>query len=180
MNQPDTSDGPGSLEAIEDRILATLGTLGADLGISRAVAQIYGLLYLRDEPLSLDDMAARLGLSKATISVNVRNLERWGAVHRTWKEGSRKDWYEPNRDTLRVIWSTLRDGVQRRMAFLQGPLEDLEAGLEQLERSADGPEERHRLKRTRAKVDEIRGMESRIRKLLATPDWLRKLLVRGT
>jgi DNA-binding transcriptional regulator GbsR (MarR family) len=169
-----------SLEAIEDRILATLGTLGADLGISRAVAQIYGLLYMSDEALSLDDMAARLGLSKATISVNVRSLERWGAVHRTWKEGSRKDWYEPNRDTLHVIWSTLRDGLQRRIAFVQGPLEDLEVGLRRLERSADEPEERRRLKRARAKVEDIRKMESRIRKLLATPDWLRKLLVRGS
>jgi len=164
------------IQAMEDRFIDSLGGLGAELGISRAVAQIYCLLYLRDEPLSLDAMAERLGLSKATISVNVRNLERWGAVRRVWIEGSRRDHYLAERNTLGVVWSALSQGILRRLDQVAGSVTEAREELARLRKKAGTREERRRLDRTLERVDEALGMEARVRRLLSAPDWLKKIL----
>jgi DNA-binding transcriptional regulator GbsR (MarR family) len=170
MNQTDP------IQAMEDRFIDSLGGLGAELGISRAVAQIYCLLYLRDEPLSLDAMAERLGLSKATISVNVRNLERWGAVRRVWIEGSRRDHYLADRNTLGVVWSALSQGILRRLDQVGGSVAEAREDLARLRERARTREEKERLARTLDRVDEALGMETRVRKVLSAPDWLKKIL----
>lgn len=121
-----------NLASSENLFVEALGNLGTELGLNRAVAQIYALLYLREAELSLDDIAEALVVSKATVSTNMRDLERWGAARRTWVEGSRKDWFVANRDTLGVVLAALRDGLRRRLDRLEDALARMtvEAGEE--------------------------------------------------
>lgn len=55
---------------------------------------MFGLLLASNEPLSLDDMAEILGISKSGASVAARDLERVGVVHRLGTPGSRRVLYE--------------------------------------------------------------------------------------
>ncbi|MEW6556533.1 MAG: hypothetical protein AB1349_04160 [Elusimicrobiota bacterium] len=89
------------------------GELGAALGLNRSIGQIYGLLYMSDKPLSLDTIATTLKMSKGSVSLNIRELERWEAVQKIWVNGTRKDFYEANSDFVSVIYKRTRMRIQK-------------------------------------------------------------------
>ena len=97
-------------ENININFIRIVGELGASLGLNRSVGQIYGLLYMSDKPLSLDDLVSKLKMSKGSVSLNIRELERWEAVKKIWVSGSRKDFYEVNPD---FINSPIRGSTSR-------------------------------------------------------------------
>ena len=103
------------LEKARDNFIETVGQLSASLGLSRVAGQLYALLYLGNGPLSLDDMVKVLKISKGNVSVNIRELEKWGAVRKVWVKGSRKDHYKAELDVLKVVANRLKEGLQRRM-----------------------------------------------------------------
>ena len=75
--------------------------------LNQLQGRIFGLLYLNEEPLSLDDIARELQQSKSNISVQIRGLVEWHLVHRVKVEGSRKDHYLAASDLWRVMQSIL-------------------------------------------------------------------------
>ena len=103
------------LDVVRDNFVESVGKLSTSLGLSRVAGQIYGLLYISGGPLSLDDIAETLKVSKGNVSVNIRELEKWGAVRKVWVKGSRKDYYEVELDVLKVVLSRLKEGLRRRM-----------------------------------------------------------------
>lgn len=91
------------------------GELAESFSFNRSVGQIYGLLYLQESPLSLEDIGQRLSMSKGNASINIRLLESWGAVRSVSVVGSRKDFYEANRDIKQVALRRVREGLAKRL-----------------------------------------------------------------
>ena len=93
------------LTAVYDSMLDGLGQLSAYFGFSKAMGQLYAALLLSPEPLSLDDLAACLGLSKASVSINARMLEHLGMVRQAWLRGQtgRRKYYEAKTDFSQII-----------------------------------------------------------------------------
>ena len=89
--------------------------MGAGLGLSKPACQLYALLFIKGAPLSLDAMADALGISKGSVSVNIRALERWGAVKKVWRKGSRKDYYRAEEDIEKIVSDRLSEGLGRRL-----------------------------------------------------------------
>ena len=107
-------------DAVEIFIQGAGKVSGALLGmINRVGGQIYAVLFLSGEPLSLDDIGERLGVSKSNISINIRMLEDYNLVRKVWVRGSRKDYYAAERayprkvlkDFLEKIMGTLTDAI---------------------------------------------------------------------
>jgi DNA-binding transcriptional regulator GbsR (MarR family) len=90
------------------------GMLASRLSLNPTVGQIYGLLYMSPDPVSLNEMVEKLGISKGSASTNVRVLESWGAVRKVWVDNSRRDYYEANTDTLNLILKQLKEGLKKR------------------------------------------------------------------
>lgn len=67
-------------------------------GMARVAGRIFGLLLVSAEPRSLDELAEKLGVSKASISINVRLLEEKGVVERIGRQGDRRDYYRTAED----------------------------------------------------------------------------------
>lgn len=88
---------------VQDIFLERTNHICKKLGLNNVMAQLYAVLYLSNEPLSLDDMVDRLKISKGSASVNIRALENYGAVRRVWVRGSRRDYYEADTDIVKVI-----------------------------------------------------------------------------
>jgi DNA-binding transcriptional regulator GbsR (MarR family) len=168
----------GPLTPLEEEFVASLGDLGAAVGMNRVVAQIYAVLYLREGPVSLEELASLLGVSKATISLNTRGLERWGGIERTGVGGRRKGYYTANRDTLRVVLTALRSGLGRRLGRVKRVLDR----LEELGRDeARGGAKRERERKTLERVREVQGMVDLADRLLKASsavdlDTLRRLV----
>lgn len=107
-------------EAIDTFVQGAGKISSALLGmINRAGGQIYALLFLSDEPLSLDEISKKLGISKSNVSINIRMLEDFNLVRKVWVKGSRKDYYDAERvypkkvlrDFLEKIRRTMEDSI---------------------------------------------------------------------
>jgi len=69
-------------------------------GMPRVAGRMFAYLLLSDEPCSLDDLAAFLGVSKASVSINARLLEEKGVVERIGRRSDRRDYYQISDDIL--------------------------------------------------------------------------------
>jgi DNA-binding transcriptional regulator GbsR (MarR family) len=72
-------------------------TLEAD-GLPRIAGRIFGLLLVSEKALSLDELAAELRVSKASISTNARLLEHRGVLELVSRPADRRDYYRIPRD----------------------------------------------------------------------------------
>src|SRR5437879_3628007 len=79
-----------------------MGAAAATSGIlSQLQGRIFALLYLRDGPVALEEIASELEQSKSNVSVNIRGLVDWHLVRGTRVGASRKDHYEAATDFWR-------------------------------------------------------------------------------
>jgi len=126
------SDHPTS-QAANTSVLEGLGQLASYFGFSKVMGQLYGALLLSPEPQSLDDLMAQLGISKASVSTNLRTLEHMGIVHEVWVRDDRRKYYRAESDFWRILTSVLssrelRD-VNQAMRVLQENAARLETAL---------------------------------------------------
>ena len=112
------------LEKAQDKFLGSIGKLCGSFGLNAFVAQLYGILYLSDKPLSLDDITDRLKASKGNVSLNIRELEKWGAVRNVWVKGSRKDYYEAELDIKKVFSKKVKTSLEKRIAEVSGMIDE--------------------------------------------------------
>lgn len=91
------------LEEIKSHFLSLAGRSTQEFGLGRILGQVYFLLLFCAHPLCLDDIAKRLGISKASASNAVRELEKWRALRRSWLKGDRKDYFIAETDFGKIL-----------------------------------------------------------------------------
>lgn len=111
-----------------------MGAAAATSGVlTQLQGRIFGLLYMRDEPLSLDDVTRELQQSKSNVSVQVRGLLEWQLVRQVQVSGSRKDHYEAATD----LWRVMQEVIERRFRWnLRQVLAATDETLQTLSRGA--------------------------------------------
>jgi len=112
-----------SLNNAQDVFLAKIDQICSKFGLNNLMAQLYGVLYLSGKSLSLDDMTERLKISKGSASINIRALERYGAVKKVWVKGSRKDYYEAEANISKVIIGRIKSLAQGRLSEIEDMLD---------------------------------------------------------
>lgn len=130
-----------ALENVNDSTVAGLGRLARFFGFSDVMGRLYGTLLLSPDALSLDELASSLDISKGSVSMNMRALERWGMAKEVWMRGERKKYYKAESDLWQVIRNVLSSREQREV---QVALDVLGDSIEKL-KSAEGelsPEDR--------------------------------------
>ncbi len=91
-----------------DIMIDAFGRVYAMFGMPEVVGRIYGLLFFSDQPLGLEDIASELEVSKATVSIHIRFLEGMKNVRKVWVKGSRRDYYEAERNTGKIMTEHLQ------------------------------------------------------------------------
>ncbi len=94
------TDRADELDIARRRFVDDLGQLYARYGIALTFGRVLGLLLLSEEPLSLDEIAAQLAVSKSAVSVTTRDIERVGLARRLGQPGSRRVLYEASDDMV--------------------------------------------------------------------------------
>lgn len=117
----------GKLEIAQHKFIESIGKLCASFGLNKLVAQIYALLYLSDKALSLDDICDKLKISKGSVSMNIRELENWGAVRKIWVKGSRRDFYEAELDVKKVVVNKLKGSIEKRLSEISRMTEQFDS-----------------------------------------------------
>lgn len=106
-----------------DEFIELMGRHFDEEGVARIAGRLFGLLMLGEEPCSLDELAARLRVSKGSVSSNARLLEDWGLAERVTRPGDRRDFYR--------IAPDMADRFLRRM------ISRIEVFIERVERSGE-------------------------------------------
>ncbi len=146
-----------TVEDIQNEFIDTFGEVAERYGLTRVAGLLKGLLLFSREPLSLDDMAERLEVSKASVSTNIRLLERWKAVRRVFNRGDRKNYYELRGDLWEIeteIATTILkdelDGFADYLARWKGDL----AEVDQSDPEDSDPEDREFLAKRLEEIDQ--------------------------
>jgi len=113
-----------SLAAVNDSTVAGVGRLARFFGFSEVMGRLYGTLLLSPQPLSLDDLASGLRISKGSVSMNMRSLERWGMAEEVWMRGERKKYYAAEPDLWQVIRNVLNSRERREVQLALQVLSD--------------------------------------------------------
>lgn len=87
------ADLPATLAEVEGRFVDLWGAMSSLWGINPTMARIHGLLYITGEALTMDDVMARLGISRGNASMNLAKLVEWGLVRKAHARGDRRDRY---------------------------------------------------------------------------------------
>ncbi|MGH2585510.1 MAG: GbsR/MarR family transcriptional regulator [Dehalococcoidia bacterium] len=96
----------------QDAVIVAIGEAAGGSGVLNETAgRIYAALYLSAGPLSLGEICEAIGASKATVSVQVRELLELGMVRKVWVRRSRRDYYEAATD----LWTIATEVIGRRL-----------------------------------------------------------------
>ena len=120
-------DDEKKLQDARTRLIETGGRTSQDLGTGRIVGQILIYLYLREDESSLDGIAEDLGLSKASVSIAVRQLEQLGLARKVWKSGDKRNYYKSAENIGKALQQGLLSVVRQKIQLfgdeLDGSLE---------------------------------------------------------
>lgn len=92
------------------------------LGLPRSLGEIYGVLFISPQPLSLDDLVTLLGISKGSASQGVRSLKGLGAVRELSVERSRRSFYQADTELKRLVGGFIREQVRPHLESGQSKL----------------------------------------------------------
>lgn len=145
-----------SLIAVNESTVAGLGRLAGFFGFSEVMGRLYGTLLLSPEPMSLDDLADTLRISKGSVSMNMRAIERWGMAKEVWVRGARRKYYQAESDLWQVIRNVLGGREQREV---QLALQVLGESIEKLKTAEPqlSPEEQALARYYLDRIDELQS-----------------------
>lgn len=113
MSKVPAESGSGSaLSEFQVETIAMFVRAAAVVSLPRSVAQIYGLLFTTSEPLSLDDITGRLGISRGSAFEGLRWLRDLGAVESVFLPGVRKEHFLAELQLRKLATGFLRNQIQ--------------------------------------------------------------------
>jgi DNA-binding transcriptional regulator GbsR (MarR family) len=121
----------------EREVITLFVRLSRLLGQPRSFGEIYGLLFISPQPLAMDDLMARLDLSKGSASQGLKFLRNLGAVRTIEVPGNRRVHYEAVAELRGLAGRFLREKIEPHLG--QG-----EERLERLSEMLAGLPEEHR------------------------------------
>jgi DNA-binding transcriptional regulator GbsR (MarR family) len=130
-----------NLLAVNESTVAGIGRLARYFGFAEVMGRLYGTLLMSPEALSLDDLASQLEISKGSVSMNMRALERWGMAKEVWMRGDRKKYYAAEHDLWQVIRNVLGSREKREVQLALEVLADSVGKLQAAEAELS-PEDR--------------------------------------
>lgn len=117
------------------RVIESIGKNMDLYGVTLSVGHLYGNMFFRNEPVTLDEMVDTMGLSKTSISTGMRNLHDLKMIHKVWGKGIRKDlyevepdWYQTFADFFDIKW---RKSIEMNLQSLQRSKREMAALLEE-------------------------------------------------
>ena len=153
------------IEKARDYFIELAGDMAGNLGLNSIAGQMYALLYISSEPVSLDEITHILKVSKGNVSVNIRALERWGAVKKVWVKGSRRNFYKANEDILGIVTSRLKEGLTKRTKEIDDGLSKAEEMLQSAGKQLN-KEDKKVIFVYKQKVADIKKLSSKVEGLL--------------
>lgn len=95
------------LNQSRDLLMQALGQQSSFWGLGKTAGEMYAALYLSTRPLSLEEVAEKLRVTKGNVSIAVRQLEQLGMVKRSRLRGDRRVFFAAETNFWRIAHSVL-------------------------------------------------------------------------
>jgi DNA-binding transcriptional regulator GbsR (MarR family) len=84
-------------------------------GINSSMGELFALLYISGGDWTADALKERLDVSRANVSMNLRELMSWGVVHKVHHAGERREFYRAETDVWTLFRRILRERKRREL-----------------------------------------------------------------
>ncbi|GGX43386.1 GbsR/MarR family transcriptional regulator [Saccharospirillum salsuginis] len=91
------------------------GEMGSRWGFNRTVGQMLALIVLSDRPLSADEIAAALSVSRGNVSMATKELHSWHLIRTHREPGDRKDYLIANGSIWQLAQQVLSERKKREV-----------------------------------------------------------------
>jgi DNA-binding transcriptional regulator GbsR (MarR family) len=106
------------VDARKEQFVERMGLASEADGLPRIAGRIFGFLLLTPGECSLDEIAAELGVSRASVSNDARRLSQIGLIERRSRPGDRRDYYRSAPDAFRHSIERRIEGLRRFHALI--------------------------------------------------------------
>ena len=111
-----SDQGTARLEPLEAEVIELFVQLSRLLGQPPSLGEIYGLLFISARPLAMDDIIARLGLSKGSASQGLKFLRNFGAIRMIQIADDRRVHYEAVAELRNLAGRFLREKIEPHLS----------------------------------------------------------------
>jgi DNA-binding transcriptional regulator GbsR (MarR family) len=84
------------MTAMIETFVMHFGEMGSRWGFNRTVGQMYALLVITKDPISANEIAEALSISRGNVSMGLKELQSWRLIQLHHKAGDRKDYFQTN------------------------------------------------------------------------------------
>ncbi|MFC5050710.1 GbsR/MarR family transcriptional regulator [Rubritalea spongiae] len=125
------AEASSDLTRLEEGVVALFADGVKVLGLPKSVGEIYGLLYIHEEALSLDDLVERLQVSKGTASQGLKMLRTLGAVRECGLTEGRKTYYEADVELKSLVGGFIREEIRPHLSSAKAKIGVLREEVEE-------------------------------------------------
>ena len=154
------------LQEARMRLVETGGRTSQDFGTGRIVGQVLVHLYLQQSECSLDSIAEDLGLSKASVSIAVRQLEQLGLARKVWKSGDKRNYYKSADNIAKALQHGVLTLVRQKIQLFGGELESSLQLIDEIPATSSTKGEVEFLKQ---RIERARKLQNGLEKVLGNP-----------
>ena len=114
--------------AARDEFVERIGVISQDEGLPRIAGRLFGLLLYEGRAFSFSDLAAKLGVSRGSISTSARMLADKGLIERVGRPGDRQDYYRLADDAFEGLLQGAAERAARARQSIEKALTTMPEG----------------------------------------------------
>ena len=124
-----TSNKQDTLDEWEIAVIDLFLNAANSFGLPKSYGQIYGLLFCRDQSLSMDEVMKLLEISKGSASQGLRSLRQLGAISSVFEPGDRKERFVAEIRLRKLVGGFLREQADPHLEKGVARLQQIESLL---------------------------------------------------
>src|SRR5690606_250048 len=161
-------------EQAELAVADVIGRLMHFWGFKRPMGRVWSILYMSEEPLTAADLGEQLKMSAGAISMALSELEKWGAVERTWVPGDRRDFFTAEPDIWKLVRRVMKErelgrvrDFTRNLKRADEHMKRRQTSLESCAHDAEAAQQYAKLQYKRARLSQLCSLSETGENLLA-------------
>lgn len=111
---------------LEGKVLSFFADAVRVLGLPKSVGEIYGLLFISKEALSLNDLVLKLNISKGSGSQGLKMLRTLGAVREIQQTEGRKTYYEADSELKSLVGGFIKHEIRPHLDSAKNKIADMQ------------------------------------------------------
>ena len=154
-----------ALNPLEIEVIELFVSVVKLMGIPKSIGEIYGLLFISQEPAALDTIVERLNMSKGSASQGLRFLRSVGAAVSVYVAGDRRDHFVAETQLKKLASGFIREELEPHLTSGEGRLERLSKSIGEVSANAE-PDDEGREAFYRGQVDQLERWHAKARRAL--------------